>query len=143
MGELYLCSRTDILRNLYIDTGRTICVIGAPRDFIDWIEKVLPMDARIVPDIRSIDGRGFDILLKWTDDNGPKVKEVDDLALSLNEDGDLWMVVPISLASGIYDGLDIEEPEFSRELFLTLTPMRMIVPLILNSRHDQKSPSLD
>ena len=133
MGDLYLCSRTDILRNLYLDTGRKVAVIGAPDDFLSWIYKILPIDTEIVPDPSSLTGNDIDVILHWTDNDHATRVMIRSLKDHLNDDGDLWLSIPLEKADTIHGELDIGKPMFQDQLRLMLRPDRMLVPVHIGS----------
>ncbi|MGA1847755.1 MAG: hypothetical protein ACMUHB_00310, partial [Thermoplasmatota archaeon] len=93
MGELYLCSRTEFARAVDLDTGRTVAIVGAPKEFPEWIHRLLPADSCIVPRPVDLAGhREFSIVIWWLRDL--EISETDTETIrSIVINGDLWMVV--------------------------------------------------
>ena len=68
MAEFYLSSSSEILRNVNMDTGRRIALVGAPEDFKVWMEKLLPRDTCIVDEpVGLADCTFFDIITQKGD----------------------------------------------------------------------------
>lgn len=128
MGELYLSSRAEVLRSMNIDTGRKTAIIGAPEDFIVWINKILPIHTQIVGIPSDIGADPiFDIILWWKP-NGAKKKEIEELVNHLTIKGDLWMIIKRGISNIETDIIDT-----SSERTLMITPTLDLVPVILQS----------
>ncbi|MBN1389701.1 MAG: hypothetical protein JXA22_03555 [Candidatus Thermoplasmatota archaeon] len=137
MEGFYLCSRTDILRNVNMDTGRKIALVGVPGAFKDWLEKVLPMDTFIVDGGEELpEGSTFDIIIYW-DPGNIMLDIIDDLIGSLSDSGDLWVAV----LHGAGRELLSSRYEVKETLVLNLTLTRDLVPVLLSIK-DQKSPKV-
>jgi hypothetical protein len=127
MGELYLSSRTEVLRSMDIDTGRKIAIVGAPEDFIVWMNKILPLHTRVVGTPQDIGSdMEFDIILWWAPD-GVESENYEKLAGSLSSSGDLWVIVR--------KGIKIpgRSEHHMPERTLMITPTMDLVPLIVRS----------
>ncbi|MFO8051802.1 MAG: hypothetical protein R6V01_08920 [Thermoplasmatota archaeon] len=138
MGDIYLCSRTEVLRAIYLDTGRSIGIIGAPEEFLEWIEKLLPMDSVVASEAASLKGSELDVVIGWFGDHVPESGDIEELRSGLKEDGDLWVIVPIYAADNIYDMLSMPDPSPSGELKLTLTRGHILLPLIIGHRKSRR-----
>lgn len=143
MGGLFLCSRTDVLRTIYMDTGRSVGMIGAPIDFMEWIEKVLPMDSVISGDIKNFGAYGLDMILCWFRNELPSKDIIDTLETHLAEDGDLWVVVPLHLSDGINESIGRSIQDAAGRSLLTITSTHVLLPIILGSEPFQKSESVN
>jgi hypothetical protein len=129
MGELYLSSRTEVLRAMNIDTGRDIAIVGAPEDLVVWLNKILPLHTRIYSTPADIEpDRKFDILLWWVPE-GPHEEEMDDLSEHLAEKGDLWLMMKRTVKR---DFLDIDDISL-QERTLVVTPSMDLVPALIGS----------
>ena len=127
MTEFYLSSRSEILRNVNMDTGRRIALVGAPEDFKVWMEKLLPRDTCIVDEpVGLAECTFFDIIIYWqTEELGlERLRRLEDI---LSDRGDLWTVVrhgpDRELLSKNYD--------VREDLVLNLTPETDLVPVIV------------
>ena len=129
MGELYLSSRTEVLRSMNIDTGRKVAIIGAPEDFIVWMNKILPIHNCIAgtPDDMEAE-RNLDIILWWTP-KGAGREGIDNLIEHLSASGDLWIIVE--------RGIQMEDSGYvqhsDRERTLMITPTLDLVPVLIRS----------
>ena len=130
MAEFYLCSRAEILRKVNMDTGRKIAIVGAPSDFIEWMEKVLPYDTCIVdePD-QLLNCCILDIIIYWEPDES-RNERLGRLREILSEQGDLWIA---SLRGENREKL-ISDLSVDRNLIVSLTPMRDLIPLVIGAR---------
>ena len=139
MGELYLSSRTEVLRSMNIDTGRKVAIIGAPEDFIVWINKILPIHTYIAGGPSDIGtGTDFDIILWWSP-KGVEKKWIEVLTEDLSDKGDLWIIIERGIP--IDYRIDIQNPKDVKTLMITAT--LDLVPIILRSiTYDQKSDRL-
>jgi len=92
----FLCSRTEVLRTLWFDTGRKVYIIGAPPDFIEWIDKVLPAGSRTARSIEEarqyIDDGDFRIVIIWSGDRTDIREVLSSIVPSMGPDTDLWAV---------------------------------------------------
>jgi len=94
MGELFLSARTEIVRGLDIDTGRTMLIIGAPKWFLDWMDRFIP-ESTVIEEAGGKDGPvgTFDIVLLWCTDVEGLSGEIDRAKARIRKEGDLWAVV--------------------------------------------------
>lgn len=138
MGLHFLCSRTEVIRALWFDTGRAVLIIGPPRDFIEWMERVLPAGSCQVGDIGDVlpqlrDG-AFKVVLVWVGDreDGPGTLRV--ALRELSNGSDLWAV----MNRGEGPGEDLFALGASQELHrnrrLGLTPKCDLVPLVIRPK---------
>ena len=94
MGELFLSTRTEIVRGLNIDTGRTMMIIGAPKWFLEWMDRFLP-ESTVIEEAGGKEGPAgtFDIVLLW----GPELEDltgaIERAKAMVRKDGALWAVV--------------------------------------------------
>lgn len=97
MGARYLCSRTELFRFIDLDIGNRPLFIGAPPQFLDWLEKMLPGDEVVVQDPSEIPGEiRFTRVLVWSDSfqkNGPDL--VESIISHSEEDATCWLVFPM------------------------------------------------
>ena len=132
MGELFLSTRTEIVRGLNIDTGRTMMIIGAPKWFLEWMDRFLPESTVIE------EGKGdhhpnctFDIILLWGSDQDNLPGEMARAKALLGSGGDLWAVIdsnaPLDVALHL-QGLDLV-----KTATLPLTVNLNIVPVVRNN----------
>ncbi|MGA1865888.1 MAG: hypothetical protein ACMUFK_00305 [Thermoplasmatota archaeon] len=130
MKELYLSSRVDILRKVNMDTGRRVAFVSVPREFRDWMEKTLPMDACVVDEPGEIPGgSSFEILVYW-EEGEVRVERIEYLARFLSDEGDLWVIAPHGPG---WERL-LRVYRVKEDLILKLTPTRDLIPVILASR---------
>jgi hypothetical protein len=133
MGTTYLSSRVEVLRALYVDTGRKMALIGVPGEFRDWIDKALPENVSYMNDQQALsDGSEYDIIVMWV----PGGSEPDPVLLleHLDHNGDLWLVLPTRDKVGRRI-LDRFEPRTIRgHPTLPLTFERELVPVWIRSR---------
>jgi len=93
MAPLFLSSRAEILRALSLDTGRNLLLVGAPKEFIDYIEKVVPAESIILKNENELkEGALFKIIVLWAEDRD-KLGCLNVLTSHLADDSDLWVVV--------------------------------------------------
>ncbi|RLF69153.1 MAG: hypothetical protein DRN57_01825 [Thermoplasmata archaeon] len=66
MGVGYLCSRSELFRALELDRSSRPLFIGAPREFMTWFDKVLPMKTRVLSSIGK-DAKNIrtDLVVLW------------------------------------------------------------------------------
>jgi hypothetical protein len=132
MDELYLSSRTEVLRSMNIDTGRKVAIIGAPEDFIVWMNKILPIHTCIAGIPIDMGGeRDFDIILWWTP-RGAEIDGIEILIEHLTSKGDLWIIVGREIP--LHDRNDVLYREKERTLMITTT--LDLVPVIMRSATD-------
>ncbi len=96
MGLRFLCSRTEVLRTLWFDTGRKVLIIGAPSDFLEWIDKVLPAGSLtagpLQDDLATMDMKGFRIVIVWLGDRKDAQEVLSSIVPKLGPATDLWAV---------------------------------------------------
>ncbi|MCU0798511.1 MAG: hypothetical protein MUC62_02420 [Candidatus Thermoplasmatota archaeon] len=96
MGLHFLCSRTEVLRTLWFDTGRKVLMIGAPPDFIDWIDMVLPEGSWPVGPPEEValllDDNDIKIVLVWLGDRPDVHGVLSSIVPKLGPGTDLWAV---------------------------------------------------
>jgi hypothetical protein len=96
MGLRFLCSRTEVLRTLWFDTGRKVLIIGAPSDFLEWIDKVLPagsLTAGPFEDLTTtMDREGFRVVIVWLGDRNDVREVLSSIVQKLGPATDLWAV---------------------------------------------------
>lgn len=143
MGDLFFCSRTDVLRAIYLDTGRSVGMIGAPADFLEWIEKILPKDTVISGDIEGFEACELDMIICWFRNELPSRGKIDAITGHLARDGDLWVVVPLHLSDGLGESTGRSIPDAAGGSYLMITSTHVLVPVILGSESFQKSESDD
>jgi hypothetical protein len=97
MGARYLCSRTELFRFIDLDIGNRPLFIGAPPQFLDWLEKLLPGDEVAVQDPSQIPlGIRFRRVLIWSDsllETGQEM--VDSIISHSEEDATYWLIFPM------------------------------------------------
>jgi hypothetical protein len=97
MGARYLCSRTEFLRMIDLDIGRRPIFIGVPGPFLDWLNKLLPLNSVRTMSIREIQGDSlFDRIILWTD-NLPEIdsEDVDIISGCMKDGASIWTIHPV------------------------------------------------
>mgnify|MGYP001142070343 CR=1 FL=1 len=95
MSTTYLSSRVEVLKALFVETGRKVALINAPVEFKRWIDSGLPEDTEYHESLEDLDDAGsYDIILLWNEE-GDGI-DVDRCRDRLDSEGDLWTVIPIS-----------------------------------------------
>ncbi len=129
MSILYLSSRTEFIRAVDLDTGRTLLLIGLPDEMVKWLDIGLPRDTPSVPGPLDMEGRVFDIIVWWIGEGKYDLKGVERIRELLNDQGEFWAIIPRegdltddfigSMAVDVNDGI---QP-------LMMTPERDMVPI--------------
>ena len=66
MSRTYLSSRVEVLKALFVETGRRVALINTPKEFNEWIDNGLPEDTDYLDTIQDrIDVKAYDIILLW------------------------------------------------------------------------------
>ncbi len=92
MEEFYLCSRSELARKVNLDTGKKATIIGAPDEFIEWLDMILPFNPCVVHSIEELEGHHVrDVMILWSDEQVPDSEEIDKV-WNLLDDGSIWVV---------------------------------------------------
>ena len=94
MSILYLSSRTEFIRAVDLDTGRTILLIGLPDEMVKWLDIGLPRDTPSVQGPHDIEGRVFDIIIWWIERGGYDQEGVERVRELLSDKGEFWAIIP-------------------------------------------------
>ncbi|MCK5774407.1 MAG: hypothetical protein KAH57_11510 [Thermoplasmata archaeon] len=94
MGTLYLSSRTEFIRAVDLDTGRTILLIGLPDEMVKWLDIGLPRNTPSVRGPHDMEGRAFDIVIWWIERGGYDQKGVERVRELLTAQGEFWAILP-------------------------------------------------
>ena len=89
---MFLLSRTEVLRLLDIEPGRTIAITGAPREFLEWLDQGLPEGVLIDPSSDSIGH--VDVHIIWTDGPAEDAGIRDRIVSAFSRASEVWMVFP-------------------------------------------------
>ncbi|MFW3146261.1 MAG: hypothetical protein ACMUIE_05570 [Thermoplasmatota archaeon] len=134
MGELFLCSRAEVLRTIYIDTGRKMSLVGAPEEFLEWADRMLPTDTAILHGTSELQDHGlFDIILLWYETRSPPREEICTALEHLVEKGDLWVVVPRTIVDEVVAELNEKDRINASRFSLPLSMKYELVPVNLGS----------
>jgi hypothetical protein len=136
MGEMYLSSRTEVLRAMNIDTGRYMAIIGAPEEMVVWMNKILPTNTAIYNSPEDLKvGSSYDIFMWWIPD-GPNMGRLERLIQHLTKNGDLWLLVKRDLE---LKDLPVEMND-RIEKTLIFTPELDLVPVLTGVSSSLRNP---
>lgn len=131
----FLSSRTEVLRSLSLDTGRTILIIGAPNDFVEYLNKVLPQGSLSVPTIDDAIGplneRDFWSVLVWAEDSPGTLEGLQVFKALMRPSSELWVVVNRDERFQRYIRGLTSSFEMSKANRIDLTTKCDLVPLIM------------
>jgi hypothetical protein len=105
---VYLVSRSEVLRHLDLVSGRSLAIVSAPHEFLEWLDMGIGSDTFIT---KSLPDRGmFDTILIWADPLWDEV-EILDLCKLLNGCGSVWVVASgeSPFSNGPKDTLPLDE----------------------------------
>ena len=92
MEDILLCSRSEISRSVDLDTGKNIAVVGAPKDFVKWLDRILPTDSLITDDVDSLLEKGsLDRMIVWISGTSISWDDVIEL-LKRHGESSIWIV---------------------------------------------------
>ncbi len=136
MGELYLSSRTEVLRAMNIDTGRYMSIIGAPEEMVVWMNKILPTNTTTYNSPEDLEVESsYDIFLWWIPD-GPNKGGLEKLIQHLTEKGDLWLLVKRDVE---LKDLPVEMNDRIKKT-LIFTPELDLVPVLTGGASSLRNP---
>lgn len=129
MSILYLSSRTEFIRAVDLDTGRTILLIGLPDEMVKWLDIGLPRNTPLIPGPHDIKGSVFDIIVWWIEEGGYDLEGVESIRELLTDQGEFWAIIPREgdLIDDFIGSLVLDVNEGIQPLMMT--PERDMVPI--------------
>ena len=129
MSILYLSSRTEFIRAVDLDTGRTILLIGLPDEMVKWLDIGLPRNTPSVKEPHEMEGRAFDIIVWWIERGGYDQKGVERVRELLCDQGEFWAIIPREgdLTDDFIGSMVVSVDEGIQPLMMT--PERDMVPI--------------
>jgi hypothetical protein len=95
MSRTYLSSRVEVLKALFVETGRRVALINTPKEFNEWIDNGLPEDTDYLDTVQDrTDVKAYDIILLWG--LGNDGFGIEQLMETMDPESDLWAVVRVN-----------------------------------------------